>query len=183
MKLRLLVLLFLAGSLLAGRAMAQGCTVTALTFPTSGNKQIPQQTCITNNDTDRGTTTDGGRLRWDNKDASGNVSHLLELFDHDDSGQRLWCDGQSDQSTTCKPGNILCLQSDGNMVIYEGTDCNTNQGTPVFASNTNAAGDNDGQERLEVEENVSFGGSTRSGDRAVIRNGSKALFVSLGFVD
>jgi hypothetical protein len=34
-----------------------------------------------------------------------------------------------------------------------------------------------------VEEDVSFNGLTRSGDRAVIRNGTGVLFCSLGYVD
>jgi len=180
MKLRLFLFLCLACTLLAGRAMAQGCSTSPLTFPppSGSDRQVAAGTCIANNDTDGSTTTQGGRLRWNN-----NNSHELELFDHDDNGQRLWCDGKSDSSTTCIPGNILCLQADGNMVIYSGSgiSCTGNQGTPVWASNT--VGVNDSQEALRVEEDVSFKGLTRSGDRAVIRNGNAVHFCSLGYVD
>src|ERR1041385_8001976 len=158
MKLRLFLFLGLACTLLAGRAMAQGCSDTPLTFPSPSshtNRQIASGTCIANDDTDGSTSTQGGRLRWNN-----NNSRLLELFDHDDNGQRLRCDGKSNSSTTCIPGNILCLQADGNMVIYSGSggiSCNGDQGTPVWASNT-AVGVNDSQEALRVEEDVSFKG-------------------------
>jgi len=183
MKLRLFLFLCLACTLLAGRAMAQGCSDTPLTFPTFSShtdRQVASGTCIANDDTDGSTSTQGGRLRWNN-----NNSRLLELFDHDDNGQRLWCDGKSNSSTTCIPGNILCLQADGNMVIYTGSgiSCTGDHGTPVWASNTAHLGFNDSQEALRVEEDVSFKGLTRSGDRAVIRNGTGVLFCSLGYVD
>lgn len=179
MKLRLFLFLLFACSLLVGNAMAQGCSTTPIAFPAPGasDKQLAAGTCIANADSDS-STGQGGRLRWDN-----NNSHELQLFDSEHGGVFLWCDGQSDSSTTCVPGNILCLQQDGNMVIYSGSgiSCTGNHGIPVWASNTD--GDNDGQEELTVEENVVFAGVLRTGERAVIRNRSGIIFVSLGYVD
>ena len=181
MKHRLFPFLLLACTLLAGRAMAQGCSTSPIYFPQPGDPdiQVAAGTCIANADPDS-PTGQGGRLRWDN-----NNSHELQLFDSEHGGVFLWCDGQSDSSTTCIPGNILCLQQDGNMVIYAGSgiSCNGNHGTPVWSSKT--LGENDGHERLTVEENVKTGSLVRTGERAVILNntGPNPLFVSLGYVD
>jgi hypothetical protein len=179
MKLTLFLFLFLAGSLLAGRAMAQGCSTAPIAFPPPGDAdiQVAPGTCIANADRDS-PTGQGGRLRWDD-----NGNNELVLFDSEHGGIFLWCDGQSDSSTTCIPGNILCLQADGNMVIYSGNgiSCTGNHGKAVWSSKT--LGDNDSQERLTVEENVVCGGVQRSGERAVIRNASGVQFCSLGYVD
>ncbi|HEV3037365.1 MAG TPA: hypothetical protein VHA33_06230 [Candidatus Angelobacter sp.] len=178
MKLKLF--LFLASALLAGRAMAQGCSTNPIPFPLPGNadKMVPSGTCIAN--VDEGGQ--GGRLRWDN-----NGSHILQLFDADDAGQSLWCDNSG---SGCIPGSILCLQQDGNMVMYspspgQGTiDCGRSDGDggqAVWASNTQHK--NDSHEELAVGEDVLWLGVIRTGDRAVVRNGSGAQWVSTGFTD
>jgi hypothetical protein len=182
MKLRLFLFLFLASTLLAGTAMAQGCSTNPLPFPVPGgnDRLVPSGTCITNAFDEGG---DGGRLRWDN-----NSSHELQLFDADDGGQLLWC---ANNGGVCALGNILCLQQDGNMVIYVSVpgnpaiDCGNSDGDngqPTWASNTQ--GLNDSQEQLTVEENVVWLGKLRTGDRAVIRNGRDGvLWVSTGYDD
>lgn len=202
MKMRLFLFLFFACTLLAGRAMAQTCFASPRNFPQPGAADITEPPfCIANSD--EGSTGQGGRLRWNN-----NGSHALELFDTDDSGQLLWCanpnndnGGSGSPTSNCFaiPGSILCLQQDGNMVIYQPQrggpttiDCNRNDGDggqAVWASgteNTIFTTNNNGNERLVVEENVSFQGTTRFGDRAVIRNNptnTGILWVTLGYSD
>jgi hypothetical protein len=188
MKLRLFLFLFFAGALLTGRAMAQGCSTNPRPFPLPGAHDIKvnSEVCIAN--VDAGTTGQGGRLRWDN---SG--SNRLELFDSDDSGQRLWC---ANNGGTCAIGKILCLQQDGNMVIYndapgnpavecDRSDTDHDNGTPAWASNTQ--GDNDDFEELLVAEDVFFCTNvctTRFGDRAIIQSPTHGVvFVSLGYND
>jgi len=191
MKNRLFLFLFFACTLLTGRAMAQGCSTAPLTFPTgSSDKTVASGTCIANADSDS-PTGQGGRLRWDD---AGN--HKLVLFDSEHGGNFLWCAGGAfgvgtGNSNDCAGGvgnTVLCMQHDGNLVVYipNGTTLphcvnSGDGGIAVWASNTD--GDNDGQEELVIEENVSFGGTTRTGERVVIRNRSGAQFVGLGYVD
>jgi len=137
----------------------------------------------------------GGRLRWNN-----NSSHSLLLFDTDGDGHLMWCanpdntnGGSSGDTSNCftTNGSILCLQQDGNMVIYgpSGTiqpQCvnSGNGGTVLWASGTE--GSNNDNERLVVEEDVTFKNGLRTGDRGVIRNNphnSGILWVTLGFAD
>jgi hypothetical protein len=170
--------------------MAQGCSTNPKPFPLPGNAdiQVGAGTCIAN--ADEGPTGQGGRLRWDNSN-----SHKLELFDSDDSGQLLWCAG-GNPNANCRggSGDILCLQQDGNMVIYvpqvggpSTIDCgrtDNDGGVAIWASNTQH--DNDDFEELLVREDVFFCTSvctTRTGDRAVIQNSSAVVFVSLGYND
>lgn len=198
MKIRLFLFLFFACTLIAGRAMAQGCSTSPIHFPQPGDPdfQVPSGTCIANSD--EGLTGQGGRLRWDN-----NNSHEFQLFDSDDNGALLWCansandNGGSSGPSNCWniPGSILCLQQDGNMVIYQPQrggpstiDCgrtDSDGGQVVWASGTLPVigTDNDGHEELVVEEDVVYKGVKRTGDRAVIRNNSGAQWVSLGYVD
>jgi hypothetical protein len=137
----------------------------------------------------------GGRLRWNN-----NKSHSLQLFDTDTDSRLIWCanpdntnGGSSGDTSNCLTTNqsILCLQQDGNMVIY-GPSGNIlpqcvnsgNGGTVLWASGTE--GNNNNNERLVVEEDVVFQNILRTGDRGVIRNNpnnSGILWVTLGFVD
>jgi hypothetical protein len=173
--------------------MAQGCSTNPISFPPPGasDQQVASGTCIANVDVDNGVTMQGGRFRWDN-----NSSNELQLFDADDSGQLLWCansannHGGSSGPTNClnSNGSILCLQQDGNMVIYAPNGpiqphCvnNGDGGVAVWASDT--AGDNDGGEELVVQEDVFFKNAHRLGDRAVIRNNTKVVWVSLGYAD
>lgn len=188
MKLKLFLFLFIACTLLAGRAMAQGCQTNPKIFPTgNSDTTLTPGFCIAN--VDAGSTGQGGRLRWDDSN-----NQELVLFDSDDTGNFLWCAGGAFGSGTgnqslCRTGTILCLQHDGNMVLYAPNGPNTasvcvhdgDGGVAVWASNTD--GDNDGQEVLEIEEDVVFNGSRRTGDRVVIRNGSGIKFVSLGYTD
>jgi hypothetical protein len=129
MKLGLLLSLLLACTLLGGSAMAQGCAVTTIAFPPTGgtNNIIKSGTCIASG-TPGGTQT--ARLRWDN----GGNGHL-QLFDTDDSGQSLWC--ALDSTNHCAKGSSLCLQPDGNMVIYDQSGCH---GNALWASNTSNNG-------------------------------------------
>lgn len=195
----LFLFLFIACTLLAGRAMAQGCTTNPKDFPQPGDAdtQVGSNFCIAN--PDEGPTGQGGRLRW-----ATNGGHALQLFDADDSGELLWCansgndNGGSSGPTNCWdiPGSILCLQQDGNMVIYQPQrggpstiDCgrtDSDGGQAVWASgteNTLFTTNNDGHEVLVVQEDVIFNNAQRTGDRAVIHNNSKILWVSLGYVD
>jgi hypothetical protein len=178
MKLKLF--LFLASALLAGRAMAQ-CSTLPFTFPAPGtaDKTVPSGTCLAN--VDAGTTGQGGRLRWNN-----NNSHELQLFDADDQGQLLWC---ANNSGVCATGGILCAQQDGNLVMYSQV-----QGQPPIACHDNGNGGsvswssrtqhkNDGQEALTVDEDISCNGATRTGDRAVVRNGQGIQWCSTGYTD
>lgn len=193
-KLFLFLFLFLACTLLAGRALAQGCSTSPIGFPAPGasDKTVAPGTCIANADPDS-PNGQGGRFRWDN-----NNSHELQLFDADDNGQLLWCanpdntnGGSSGDTSNCftTNGSILCLQQDGNMVIYAPSGSiqphcvnSGDGGTAIWASGTDGA--NDGQEELAVEENPFFNGHTRTGDRAVIRkDGNHIIWVTLGFVD
>jgi len=153
MKLRLSLFLFLACSLLAGTATAQ-CSTAPRAFPIRQNPDImlPFGTfCIANAEVGG---VQGGRLRW----GTGG----LELFDTDDGGKLLWCagGGRNPNPINCTRGNTLCLQQDGNMVIYanQGTNlakvCDngaTDHGVAVWASNTQ--GKNDDHEVLGVLDN------------------------------
>jgi hypothetical protein len=181
MKLRLFLFLFLASTLLAGTAMAQGCTTTPDPFPLQGDpdKEVISGKCLTNNDTDNGVTQQGGRLRWQ---GSVNTPGTLQLFDADDDGHSLWC--AIDKSTgVCAQAELFCLQQDGNAVLYQGdhtfgtphcgdVGSNPTLGRALWASNTQGANDN--HEVLDVEEEDPLGilwNNTRyKGDRAVVRN-------------
>jgi hypothetical protein len=158
-----LYLLFSAILLVAiGTAHAQSlpCVVGSLTFPgpTSGpvvKAAVQPGTCVQ-------TPGATGRLRWDNQG-----SGQLQLFDTDDTGKPLlWCAHLHDGNTTCavaKNGSF-CLQSDGNAVIYAGSDCS---GEALWASNT--VGANIGGEVMEVGDgDQGFCGIT--GEKAVILN-------------
>jgi hypothetical protein len=188
MKLRLFLLLFLACTLLAGRAIAQGCSAQPIPFPHPGDNDrgVKSGTCIANINVDPDATGQGGRLRWDD-----NSNHQLILWDTDDGGQFLWC-APDRTNGICVQGLLLCLQQDGNMVIYEG---NPHAGTPhcgdvgnnptlgnaLWASNT--PGSNDGHEELLVDEDVTWLELKRYGERVVIRNGRGIQWVSTGFSD
>jgi hypothetical protein len=173
MKLRLFLFLFLACSLLAGRAYAQGCSTAPIPFPTNNNHLVPSGTCIANVDPNS-PTGQGGRLRWND-----NSNHELVLFDSDSGGIFLWCAGGGHDSTKCALGHSLCLQADGNMVIY--AESSTCSGTPVWASNTQ--GQNFANERLVVNKNVVWKSLLRTGDRAVVRNDNGPQWVSTGYTD
>jgi hypothetical protein len=163
MKLRLSLLLFLACTLVAGKAMAQTCTTTPIRFPRTFNSNMPF--CVAS----EGGGTQTGRLRWND-----NNSHALELFDTDDGGRFLWCAGGGSNQNNCTRGNSLCLQSDGNMVIYQDTNCG---GNALWASNTsggiecalfNNCTNEDGEE-LFVQDNLVINGGS-FGETAVIYN-------------
>ncbi|HLJ26194.1 MAG TPA: hypothetical protein VKY85_05750 [Candidatus Angelobacter sp.] len=171
MKLRLFLFLFLACTLVTGSAMAQGCSTKPLQFPPSGGNDIgvPSGTCIASLDS---AGNQSGRLRWDN---GGNG--ILQLFDTDDGGQSLWC---ALQAGSCARGRILCLQQDGNAVIYTGSDCggvgsDPDVGTALWASNTSGNcglfGNctNEDTEELFVQDNLSVNG-VHIGEAAVIYN-------------
>src|SRR5215467_10009422 len=101
MKLRLFLFLFFACTLLAEKAMAQGCSTTPIAFPTgSSDKTLAPGTCIANADSDS-PTGQGGRLRWDN---AGN--HELVLFDSEHGGNFLWCAGGGGNSNNCAVGTV-----------------------------------------------------------------------------
>ncbi len=184
MKLRLFLFLFLACTLVTGSAMAQGCSTSPIAFPAPGgnDKTVASGTCIAN--VDAGSTGQGGRLRWNDSN-----NHELVLFDSDDGGGFLWCAGGGGNANNCAVGTILCLQQDGNMVMYtprpgQGTiHCGNDGdgGLAVWASNTQH--DNDGQEELVIEEDVVWMGVLRTGDRAVIRNGNGIQWASTGYTD
>lgn len=185
MKLRLFLLL--AFTLLAGSAMAQ-CTVTAIGFPLQGqaDKQVASGKCIANND--EGPTGQGGRLRWE---GGVNTPGRLQLFDADDSGQALWCAIDS-VTGACALAELFCLQQDGNAVLYQGDHTagtphcgdvgnNPTLGRVLWASNTQHKNDN--LEVLDVEEvsgGIFWNGAFRTGDRAVVRNGSGPQWVNTG---
>lgn len=193
MKLRLFLFLFLACTLLVGGAMAQGCSVTTLAFPTDGgpNRAFNSEFCIASG-TPGGTQT--GRLRWD----SGGDGRL-QLFDTDDTGQSLWC-AIDPMTNRCAVGSSLCLQGDGNMVIYEFANCG---GNPLFASNTSNNNPsnplcglfledcNDDGEVLAVADNPVVFGTLRTGERGVIFNDTafgsderkQAIWFTSGFTD
>ena len=179
MKLRLFLLL--ASTLLAGSAMAQSCSTLPFTFPLPGaaDKPVPSGTCLAN--VDAGPTGQGGRLRWNN-----NGSHELQLFDSDDAGQLLWC---ANNAGVCAVGGILCAQQDGNLVMYSQVQgqppiaCHNDGNGGAVAWSSGTRGKNDGQEALTVEEDISCGGATRSGDRAVVRNGQGVHWCSTGYND
>lgn len=166
MKLRLSLFLFLACALLVGNAKAQTCSVTAKKFPTTFNSAF----CIASANSS-GTQT--GRLRWDD-----NNSHALELFDTDDGGRFLWCAGGGSNQNNCARGNSLCLQSDGNMVIYQDVDCG---GNALWASNTSGGFEcavfgnctNEDGEELFVQDNLIINGGS-FGESAVIYNDTDA---------
>lgn len=126
MKYTRLWMLF-AGMIILGVGTARAqCPETTLLFPAnSANSdiakvEVPSGACIAGRN-------QAARLRWDD---GGNG--LLELFDTDDGGTLIWCNGFNDPGG-CKPGKSLCLQSDGNMVIYDGASCT---GNAVWASGT-----------------------------------------------
>jgi hypothetical protein len=195
MNLKFKLFLFLACTLIAGTAMAQTCFTSPRNFPQPNTGDIKESPfCMANADSDS-PSGQGGRLRWNN-----NKSHALQLFDTDDDGRLMWCanpdntnGGSSGDTTNCFTTNnsVLCLQQDGNMVIYEpvGTiipQCvgSGNGGKAIWASGTD--GNNNTNERLTVEEDVTFQNGLRSGDRAVIRNtpvNTGILWVSLGYSD
>lgn len=154
MKHTLFLLLF-AGTILLGMGTANAqCLESIVLFPppTSNGSiakvEIPSGTCIA-------AANQAARLRWDN-----NNSGLLQLFDTDEGGSQLWCDGIN-TAAGCQPGKSLCLQSDGNMVVYGGASCT---GSAVWASGTVGANvcreglrvldENDGQEHIVIETNV-----------------------------
>jgi hypothetical protein len=155
MKLKLF-LLFITGIVLLGIGTAQAqCPEAILLFPppTSDGSitkvAVQSGMCIS-------AANQAARLRWNN-----NNSGLLQLFDTDEGGSQIWCDGINDPGG-CQPGGSLCLQSDGNMVVYTGTSCN---GAAVWASGTVGANsanreglrvldENDGQEHIIIEANV-----------------------------
>jgi hypothetical protein len=189
--------------------MAQGCSTQPIQFPDPGgvDYQVPSPTCIANSD--EGPTGQGGRLRWD-ETISGGSTHELELFDSDDGGELLWCantandKGGSSSPTNClnAKGSVLCLQQDGNMVIYkpgpgQGTiDCGGNTiigtdpdvGVAVWSSGTERE-NVEGQELLVAEEiplcNPKNGVCrTLHGDRAGILNPLDGYtWASLGYAD
>lgn len=193
MNLKMRLFLLLACSLIAGTAMAQGCSVATRAFPPDGgvNLAFNSEFCIASG-TPGGTQT--GRLRWD----SGGDGRL-QLFDTDDTGQSLWCAIDSTTSR-CAVGSSLCLQGDGNMVIYEFANCG---GNPLWASNTSNNNPsnpicglfledcNDDGEVLAVADNPSVFGATRTGERGVIYNDTLAgsdehrqtIWFTSGFTD
>lgn len=129
MKYTRLLMLF-AGMIILGVGTARAqCSEAYLLFPVhfsnSSNTdiakvEVPAGACIA-------ALNQAARLRWDN-----NGSGLLQLFDTDEAGNQIWCNGISDPGG-CKPGKSLCLQSDGNMVIYAGASCT---GNAVWSSGT-----------------------------------------------
>jgi hypothetical protein len=195
LKMKFKLFLILACTLLAGSAMAQTCFTSPRNFPQQGAAdKTATPFCMANADSDS-PSGQGGRLRWNN-----NSSHALQLFDTDDDGHLMWCanpdntnGGSSGDTSNCFTTNnsILCLQQDGNMVIYGPSGKIMPQcvgsgggGTPLWASGTEGANNNN--ERLTVEEDVTFQNGLRSGDRAVIRNSpinTGILWVTLGFSD
>jgi hypothetical protein len=156
LKMKLRLLLLVACAMFAGRAMAQSsCSVKPLQFPAVFNSAV----CIASG-TPGGTQT--ARLRWDNNDAGE-----LQLFDTDDAGApMLWC-AQDSGGNCVRNGQSLCLQSDGNMVIYAGTNCS---GTALWASNT--VGANEDGEILVVGE--LFVNGVSKGESAFIINDNNA---------
>lgn len=182
MKLRLFLLLFLACTLLAGKAMAQGCSTQPLQFPPDdGNdKTVPDNTCVASLDSHGNQS---GRLRWNNN----NTSHILQLFDTDDGGGSLWCAPEDGSPSFCARADVLCLQQDGNAVMYASTPghpaaCHGsgNGSQPVWSSNTN--GDcnfifqtctNEDIEELFVQDDLSVNG-VHIGEAAVIYNDTQA---------
>jgi outer membrane protein assembly factor BamB len=159
MKLKLFLLFFTGIVLLGiGTANAQ-CPNSILLFPpptTDGTivkLAVPSGTCIA-------APNQTARLRWNN-----NNSGLLQLFDTDEGGAQIWCDGINNPGG-CQPGGSLCLQSDGNMVVYLGTSCN---GTAIWSSGTVGGNSlcpeglavievaNDGQEHVAIIQICSFG--------------------------
>jgi len=206
MKLRLFLFLLLACTLLAGRAIAQGCSTNPIKFPDPGaaDKLVPSGTCIANADGDS-PTGQGGRLRWDQPIVGGST-HGLRLYDSDGGGTLLWCANNADNAggssgpSNClnHEGSILCLQQDGNMVIYVPApggpsviDCNRRDndgGQPVWHSATDL--NNNVQQQLLVAEEVPFcplsGGActTLHGDRAALLNCvSGYIWVSAAYND
>ncbi len=158
--MRLRLFLLLASSLLAGIGTAHAsCTNMTLFFPPPGNPtlKVISGSCITD-------PNSGARLRWDD-----NNNGELQLFDTDGVGALLWC--AHDSTGACAKGSSLCLQADGNLVIYAGSDCRTD---PLWASNTFGIDPrthqpfNDDGEILVVGD-VSVNGGKR-GERAVILN-------------
>jgi hypothetical protein len=126
MKYTRLLMLF-AGMIILGVGMASAqCAEAILLFPLKSSNsdiakvEVPSGACIA-------AVNQAARLRWDN-----NGSGLLQLFDTDDGGSQIWCNGINNPGG-CQPGKSLCLQSDGNMVIYAGASCT---GNAVWSSGT-----------------------------------------------
>jgi hypothetical protein len=150
MKLKSFLLLISILFMGFGAARAS-CPEGGLLFPAPGSGvklAVKSGTCIA-------APGQAARLRWDD---SG--SGQLQLFDSDDAGTPLiWC--AHDNTGACARGSSLCLQDDGNLVIYAGSDCKTD---PLWASNTTRSGDNEDGEFLTVIDVVG------SGERAAILN-------------
>jgi hypothetical protein len=165
MKLRLylsllaLTLLFAIG---AAHAQSLPCVVAGLDFPSPNQVgmafSVDSGACLASTSPNDRNGPQTGRLRWDD-----NKSGKLELFDTDDGGALLWCGHLHDGNGPCAVGKSLCLQWDGNMVIYSGTGCS---GSPQWASNTN--GENEGGEFLFVGDKIIPGFD--GGEVAVIVN-------------
>jgi hypothetical protein len=172
MKLRLF--LFLACTLLVGKATAQtGCTAHPLDFPPEGGKTIIYNTtsfCIASVDSSGIQTA---RLRWNNNNAG-----YFQLFDTDDSGALLWC--AKDSSNHCAKGSSICLQTDGNLVIYDQENC---QGSPLWATNTGHGGalfnlDCDGLARIIPPIPTCNEDGERLGVREVAKTGEESAYIS-----
>lgn len=121
------VLMLFAGMIILGMGTARAqCAETTLLFPLNSlnsdiaKVEVPSGACIA-------APNQAARLRWNN-----NGNGLLQLFDTDDGGGQIWCDGIN-QPGGCQPGKSLCLQSDGNMVVYAGASCT---GNAVWSSGT-----------------------------------------------
>lgn len=129
--------LLLATILFAGMGMAhaQNCPEAVIQFPATFN--VGDTFCIA-------APNQAARLRWSNVE-NGVPDGRLQLFDTDDGGASLWCAHLHDGSTTCAQGNSLCLQIDGNAVIYSGLNCS---GQALWSSKT--TGDNVNGEVLGV---------------------------------
>jgi len=175
MKPKLFLFLFFACTLLAGSAMAQGCSTKSLPFPPEGaGHHIIYNTtsfCIASLDS---SGTQSARLRWNNSNAG-----FLQLFDTDDSGSPvLWC--ARDSSNHCAKGSSICFQTDGNLVIYDQQNC---QGSALWASNTGHGG---ALTNLNCDDVIPFfpfvptcnEDGERLGVREVSRTGEESAFIS-----
>ena len=128
MKYTRLLMLF-AGMIISGVGTAHAqCAEATLVFPFQNSSntdiakvEVPSGACIAG-------VNHVARLRWDD-----NNNGILQLFDTDGTGGQIWCDGISDPGGICQPGKSLCLQSDGNMVVYAGASCT---GNAVWSSGT-----------------------------------------------
>jgi hypothetical protein len=159
MKLRLFLLL--ASTLLGGVATARANCFTYVLFPAPGSSTdsaLVNGVCIVGF---RGYTD--GTLRWDN-----NNSGQLQLFDTDDDKSLLWCPRDRHD---CLVGKTVCLQRDGNMVLYSDGPyiCG---GTPLWASNTQ--GLNHHGEILVEQDIRTVSGKT--GERVLLKNDCYDLY-------